>query len=291
MDVRLLISRLASPNTREAAARALALVTAAGFVLTMVVLLASGGGADQWFFVLLVWALFVYVPLRILLEAAQTLGPALRRRLAASAAGRADRYGTRPEIELMVDALLDRHVVMPRIATPVQKGKARDGAVAVLVEAGPDDAGLRRAAGTCLGVVDRWVTILGRWAADEGRSIQARWGDVRALAAMAAMTRVLLAAYTDRTATTFELGDGQLSDPEEFLDACLDYCDDLALEVDVRAWREPPCGDMLAQTQTDEIRRAWKRFVETGAPALEARTGFVTALFTASSRPAQSTVS
>jgi len=291
MDLRLLVSTLADARTRGAAGRALAVVTALGVLLTMAVLLASGRGLHRWFFVLLVWALFVYVPLRILLEAAGTLGPALRRRLAAAAAARADRYGTRPQIELMVDGLLDRHVVMPRIATPIQAEKARDGAVAVLVLAGSDDAGLHRAAGTCLAVVDRWVTTLGRRAVEEHQSIQDRWGEVRALAAMAAMTQVLLAAYTDRTATPFDLADGQIGDPDAFLEACLAYCDDLALEVDVGPWPEPPLALPLPQGQSEEIRTAWTRFVETGPPALEARTKFVTVLFTPSSRSGRSTAS
>ncbi|MDQ7842131.1 MAG: hypothetical protein QN141_08230 [Armatimonadota bacterium] len=282
MDLRLLLSRLADARTRGAAGRALAVVAVLGFLLTMAVLLASGGGLHQWFFVLLVWALFVYVPLRILLEAAGTLGPAVRRRLAAAARGRADRYAARSQIELMVDGWLERHVVMPRIATPVQAAKARDGAVAVLALAGSDDAGLRRAVGRCLAVVDRWVATLGRRAAEEQQSIQDRWTEVRALAALAAMTRLLLAAYTDRTATPFDLGDGRRGDPEEFLQACLDYCDDLALEVDAPPWPEPPLGLHLPQAQSDEIRTAWTRFVETGLPALEARAGFASLLFTPS---------
>src|SRR4030067_1144754 len=81
MGLRLLISRLASADVRRSAARALALLTVAGFILTMIVLAASGRALNLWLFVLLVWALFIYIPLRILLEAAQTLAPALRQRL------------------------------------------------------------------------------------------------------------------------------------------------------------------------------------------------------------------
>ncbi|MGH2399504.1 MAG: hypothetical protein ACRDF6_06630, partial [bacterium] len=118
MDLRLILSRLASAETRAAAGRGLAIVCAIGFVLTVIVLVAAGGRADQWFFILLVWALFVYVPLRILLEAAQTLAPGLRRRLVAHASTQSERYASRSGIELMVDGLFEREVVMPRITTP-----------------------------------------------------------------------------------------------------------------------------------------------------------------------------
>lgn len=279
MDLRLSLSRLASAETRAAAARGLAILCAAGFVLTMFVLVAAGGRADQWLFILLVWALFVYVPLRILLEAAQTFAPALRRRLIAQAATQSQRYASSSGIELMVDGLFEREVVMPRIATPVQRTKARDGAVAILAKVKADD-GLRGVAGDCLATVDGWVAHLGSWAAQEGQNIQARWGEVRALAAMAAMTKILIAAHEDRGGGSFGSGNGQVSDPAEFLDACLDYCDDLALDVDVEPWEERPLTLPVRPGRAEDLRAAWKTFVDTGAPALDARDAFITLLFT-----------
>jgi len=292
MGLRLLISRLASADARRSAARALALLTAAGVILTMLVLAASGRALDQWLFVLVVWVLFVYVPLRILLEAAQTLAPALRRRLGAEAHRAARRDAPRPEIELTVDTLFERKVVMPRIATPREAGKARDGATAVLVRTGAEHGALRGAAGDCLAAIDRWVSSAARWAErDAGQNIQARWGEVRALAAMAAMTKILIASYEHRAATAFAQGNGPLPDPGAFLDACLDYCDDLALEVDVRGWDEPPLGLPLPEARAQQIRSAWKTYAETGAPAVEARTRFVDTLLSPSSRPARPSVS
>lgn len=283
MGLRLTISKLAAPGARSSAARALAILSAIGYGLTLLIL-AARGRAEQWFFVLLVWALFVYLPLRIVLEAAQTLAPRLRRTLAARAAGQPGRYATRSGIELMVDALFERTVVMPRITTPVHAEKARTGAVAVLMQF-RDEAGWRRATSGCLGTLDAWVTWLGRWAAQRaGANIQARWGEVRALAAMAAMTRVLLAAYEDRGGRRFGEADGP-ADVAEFLDTCLDYCDDLALDVEVAPWSLPPLGLPLAEASTDELRTAWRTFVETTPPALEARTAF-TALLGAFSPPA-----
>ncbi|MGH2398552.1 MAG: hypothetical protein ACRDF6_01805, partial [bacterium] len=143
------------------------------------------------------------------------------------------------------------------------------------------NGGLRGAAGDCLASVEGWVAHLGRWAAHEGQSIQARWGEVRALAALAAMTKVLIAAHEDRGGAALAGGNGQRSDPAVFLDACLDYCDDLALEVDVAPWEEQPLIPLLQPGRAEELRSAWKSFVETGPPALDARATFITILFKA----------
>jgi len=281
MSVRLFISRLASAQTRASAARGLALLCGLGFLLT-VVGIASRDALDRWFFVLLVWALFVYAPLRIALEAAGTLAPALRRRLAADAAGDARRLTTHEGAALAVDHLLEREVVMPRIATPVQREKARDGAVAVLLAVRTSEAGLpAAAAGAALSCLDRWVADIGLWAQHEaGQNIQLRWHEVRALAALAAMTKVLLAVNATSP------GGGQA----EFLDACLDYCDDLALDVEVRPWDGPALDLRVNAAHAGALREAWKTFADTGAPALEARKGF-TDLLLASPPPGPTTAS
>jgi len=285
MSLRLSLSKLASAEARQVASRLLAILSVAGFALTLVVVVAAGGRPDAWVFVLLVWALFVYLPLRILLEAAQTLAPALRRRLVAQAAAQPGRYGTRPGIELMVDGLFERAVVLPRIATPVQAAKARDGAVAILGRARAEAAVLREVAVDCLASVDRWTADLGARAAGDARqSIQARWGEVRALAALAAMTKVLIAAYEDRSGMPFGRGDGPLPDPAGFLDACLDYCDTLALEVDALPWEEASLRLPLDAPRAEEIRQAWTRYAETGAPAREARNAFLATLFAPEAR-------
>lgn len=291
MDIRLLVSRLASAQTRSSASRALAWLCIAGALLTILVLAALGRGLRPWLFVILVWALFLYVPLRILLEAAQTFAPAMRRRLGASSERRPGQYATRPGIELAVDRLFEREVVMPRIATPREAGKVREGASAVLVGVASDDGLLRGAAGDCLAAVDRWVTSIGGWAAREsGQNIQARWDAVRALAAMAGMTKILVAASRERGGS-FAASNGPLPDPAGFLDACLDYCDELALEVDAAAWPTPPLELPLSEERAVRLRETWTVYAQTGAPALEARAAFLDALLRPSSRPAPPTAS
>jgi len=60
-----------------------------------------------------------------------------------------------------------------------------------------------------------------------------------------------------------------------FLDACLDYCDDLALNVEVPSWEEPALNLRISPSQTEAVRDAWRTFAETGAPALDARKAFI----------------
>jgi hypothetical protein len=266
MGVRLLLSRLASAQTRGAAARGLAVGCGIGFLGTLVVL-AAQGRLERWFFALLAWALFGYAPLRILLEAAGTLAPALRRRLAVETEADA-RPHSAAGVELTVDRVLEQQVIMPRIATPLQREKARDGALAVLLAVRGMSDGLPKAAAAALACVDRWVTEIGPWAQREaGQNIQARWREVRALAAMAAMARVLIELVPERVTPSHE--------DHEFLDACLDYCDELALEMDVQPWTGAALGLSISATRAAALRDAWRTYSETGAPALEARRAFI----------------
>lgn len=281
MTLRRLLSNLADAEARRGAARALAVVCAVGYALTTVVMAASGSGLRRWFFALLVWGALIYIPLRILLEAFQTIAPAMRQRLIAQTATRADRYSSRPAIELVVDGLLGRGVVMPRIATPAQHTKAKEGAVAVLERARGDGAAIEIAAVRCLATVERWVTQLASWSAGEaGENIQARWADVRALIALAVATTVLIAASEDRSGGQFTAGSLDGSPAAAYLEACLDFCDQLALDVDVVPWAEPGLRLDIAPSLRDRTRAAWTRFSETPSPALEARSAFVNAVLT-----------
>src|SRR5216117_1966377 len=123
--LRRLLSTLGDTETRRRAARSLAVLCGIGYALTIVVMAGTGLGLRRWFFALLVWGALIYIPLRILLEAFQTIAPAMRQRLIAQTATRPDRYASRAAIELVVDGLLGRSVIMPRIATPVAGEGAR----------------------------------------------------------------------------------------------------------------------------------------------------------------------
>lgn len=283
MLLRRLLSTLASAEVRRDAARTLAVLCAVGFVLTLMLMAVSGAGLRRWVFVLLVWGALIYAPLRILLEAFQSIAPSMRRRLIEQTAARDDRYASRPAIELVVDGLFADGVVMPRIATPVQSAKAKAGAVAVLVTARQDDgAAVARAAQCCLATVEHWVTQLASWATQAPANIQARWADARALAGLAAVTTVLIAAYEDRSGHQFAAAGVIGKAANAYLNACLDYCDEMALEVNAVPWTEPALHLGIDVHLCEQTRAAWKTFSETPAPALDARAAFVQAAFNAS---------
>ncbi len=277
MDLRLLYARLAEPEGHRTAARGLAAGCALGYAATLTVLAARGDGLQRWFFWLLVWTALVYVPLRILLEAARTTAAGARRRMVACVASHPDRYRNRRSVELVVEGLFARHVVLPRIATPVQARQAKEAAVAVLGRA--SGAELGQAAVRCLATVETWVADLAAWSADQApANIQARWADVRALAGLTALTRMLAAAYEDQTRLPFAAGPLDSGEVAAYLDACLDFCDRLALEVDVGPWTEPSPVLAVDSVLRERARRAWTAYSNTPPPAVAARAAFIDVL-------------
>lgn len=280
MNIRLMLSRLATAEARQNAARGLALVCAAGFVLSLFVLFATGVGLRRWLFVLLSWTLFAYLPLRILLEAFQTIAPGIRRTLISQTSAKPDRYRDPQSIELTVDGLFERNVLMPRIATPIQTAKAKEGSTTVLARISKDArADLKMGVMHALGAVERWITDLAVWSSrDAPENIQARWADLRALAALAALTRVLVASHRDLFDAA-PLAPGVTTErADDYLESCLDYCDRLALEEDVVPWTEPALNLPVTAERAAGIRVAWMEYSATAPPALEARNAFVRAL-------------
>jgi len=279
MGIRFALSNLIKADVRQSAARWLLLLCVFGYGITLSVLFARGSGLRGWLFALFTWSLFVYLPLRILLEAFQSIAPRIRQRLVAQTVGHPDRYATRPSIELLVDRMLEHEVLMPRISTPHQRMKAHDGAVGVLLRVGRKDiASHREATARCLAVIDRWMEDL---TADAAQPIQARWANLRALAALAAVGKILLAAYRDRAGAPLVIPHLQPRSLEAYLDACLDYCDELALKIDALPWTEPSLELAPRDATSDVVRRTWVTFAQTEPPALEAREAFLNALMPA----------
>ncbi|HEV8339402.1 MAG TPA: hypothetical protein VGR25_07065 [bacterium] len=276
VSVRFWLSRLGERRARRAASRWLLLGALAGYGLTLLFLTATGRGTGQWFFLFVVWIGLIFLPLWLLTQAFQSIGPSLRRGLAAGLAGRADRYDHPANATLVVEDLFDRVVVMPRISTPEQAGKAREAASALMTRAGRTNGVLARALRSCLATLEVWTREVSRWAAaDAAENIQARWAEIRALAALAGLTRTLLAVSQDQRSGALPLS-GPAADPERvhaFLDAVLDYCDELALEVEVLPWTEPPLGLEVGVS----VREPWQRYVETPSPAPSALEAFIQA--------------
>ncbi len=272
------LSHLGDPRRRRGAARRLFVLALAGFVVTMLLLGATGSGTDRWFFVLTIWLALFFLPLWLLLGAFEALGPALRVRMAERLAGRPDRYAAPAGVSLMVERLLDRQVVMPRIATPHQAQKAREAAAALVLRTeqtpAPVDA-LRDALTRCVAGVDGWTRDLSGWtAATPSENIQARWGAVRALVALTALSKTLLAVYEDRTGrSAWPALDGRSL--HTFLDTVLDFCDDVALRVETSPWQESPLdlpGDLV---ETGPLREAWQAYADLPAPSPAALEAFL----------------
>ena len=282
MIFRRLLSTLTDEGSRQTTARSLGVICVVGYLVTLGTMAASGAGLRRWFFALLVWAVVVYIPLRIVLEAIYSLAPGLRTKLIAQTVTRSDRYANRGTIELVVDGFIADAVVMPRIATPAQHGKVKDGAVAILMRLREDaDAAVARAAQRCLAVVERWVSESASWSATQAaHNIQARWATVRALAALAGMTRVLIAAFEDRSGEKFSAGPVDGARAIVYLEACLDFCDQLALEVDVAPWTESALHLDIAPALRDRIWETWKTYADTPSPALGARQAMVEVVLT-----------
>src|SRR3972149_5945667 len=180
------LSRLGDARERRRAIGWLAALAGGGFGLTMLFLTATGRGTDRWFFILVVWLALIFIPLWLVTAAFETLGPALRVRMARNLAGRLDRYGSLPGTAVLVEDLFAKQGVMPRINTPPQGYKVREAAGAgggLANRQPPALETLHEGVGRCLGGVEAWARDLGGWAdtvATPGK-IQVRWGTVGAL--------------------------------------------------------------------------------------------------------------
>ncbi|MDQ7849117.1 MAG: hypothetical protein RB148_02420 [Armatimonadota bacterium] len=259
--------------------RRLAALSLAGFALTMLFLAATGRGTEGWFFVLVVWMVLVFVPLWLVVAAFESIGPALRGRAAQRLRTRQEGYGSASEASVLVEDVFAREVVMPRIATPLQVKRAQEAAVALLLLARRHplrQEALQRALDRCLGCLEAWTRDLGGWAATSAAGdIQGRWAAVRALSALAALSRVLVALCEDRSGRSWPGPGGSTS--RAFLDAILDYCDELALQVDVVPWAEPPLRLNTDPQYVEQLRRAWQGYASAPQPSPAALQAFLSA--------------
>jgi hypothetical protein len=279
MDLRLLLSHFADAGTRGALARWLFVVCACGFVASLAALAALGYGLDRWVFVLVVWTVLLFIPLRILIEALPTVGGRMREAVLRRVAADPRRY-QRPELlPIVVGGLFARDVTMPRIAKPQQAHKAREAATAILgrTTGGTDAAGVLTGAirATLAAAAHEAVAISAAATGVASETIQNRWEGARALGALAALIQVLAAAYAERWGgppALPELGGRPLAD---YLDAALDYCDEAALQVDALPWTEPPLASPLAPGAVEGVRAAWHAFVAAGTPAPRALEAFL----------------
>lgn len=282
MDAHLLLSRLADASARRSTARWLLALCGLGFAASIVVLGATGFGLDRWLFVLLIWAVLVFVPALILIQAAPSLTAGLRRRMAARIAAHPQRYEIPAYVPVVVQELAARTVTMPRICQPVHGRQAAEAAVAVLIRAAgrPDVPGaLRTAMGVLVAAAARATAALSSAATGEAaESIQARWAGARALGALAALTAILAAAYVDRWDQRPRLPELEGESLDDYLASVLDYCDEAALQVDALPWVGPQVASVMPDAALEDVLARWRGYVAAGLPAPRALEAFVAAV-------------
>jgi hypothetical protein len=283
IDARLLLSRLADAGARRVAARWLLALCAAGFGLSVAVLGGLGYGFDRWIFVLLVWVVLVFIPLRMFIESSEALSAGARKRLTAKIGADPDRYDKAAYRPVIVRDLAEKYVTMPRITKPYHfhsAAAASEGLLARVSTSRDPRAAMASAIRRLLGLVGPDASALGAAAAagEKSESIQARWDAARSLGSLTAVVTILVAAHVDRWADAPAVPELEGRDLRAYLAAAADYCDEAALEVDALPWTEPPLIPSLPPEQLAMLRDTWAAFLAAGLPAPRALTAFVDAV-------------
>lgn len=256
-----ILHRLSTPEGRRRGSRVLLGLCAAGVALSGVVF-----GWDRWFFLLMLWVGVVYIPLRLALE---WLGAAGRRQRQRYRAALPDRI-TPHTLPVAAQALYDREVWMPRIVTPPFVEKVHEAVVGIAghsLRRDPSGETIRHAALQFAAVADGWMAELSTVRPDdpEAQNIQARWRDIRLLAALMATTRVLAALYEELAHQPFYGPGITAGGLRTFLDDAMEFLDRAALEPEMPAWRGTLLG--LWAPEVHLLRQRWEAFCEVRGPA------------------------
>ncbi|OFX30028.1 MAG: hypothetical protein A2Z07_13045 [Armatimonadetes bacterium RBG_16_67_12] len=277
-----MISGLADARVRRSAARWLGAACVLGFAASAAVMAGLGYGLDRWVFLVLVWAVLIYAPLRILIESSETSGARAVQALAAQLATDPYRYTHAASLPVIIRDLASREVVLPRICHPQHLRQAVDAAVALIAW-----GNARRDVHTAMtDIIRTLVAALAARAAtlsaavngEANSSIQARWEGARSLGALGALIAILAAAFADRWGEpplVPALGGRSLA---AYLASALDYCDEASLQVDALPWTEPPLASSLADGTLELIGGRWQAFLDAGLPAPRALSAFVAAV-------------
>ena len=280
MTLRYTVSRLARPDARRAFGRAWLWICLAGAAVTLV---ADGG--RHFFLVLVAWLVCLFAPVRIAVEALHSVGPRWKTALQRDLRGRADRYGSAEGVALMVEWFASREVRSPRLAPPDLAPKVIEAAsrLSGRLLRGGDPAGLRSGVGRCAAMLDRWVALIaagesadadhaaasdgagpgGLW--EPNASIQEQWGTLRAVAGLAALTKILVAVSEDHAGRPLEEGAAIRREAE----AAMDYVDQIGLRLDGPPWEEIAGipRSTLAPDAAARIAGTWLEFCAGPLPA------------------------
>jgi hypothetical protein len=290
MSLRYALSQLSRPAARRAFGRAWLWVCAGGALVSI-----GAFGSAHAFFVVALWVVCVYAPVRIAVEVLHSRGPRIRQELRRAVARRADRYATPERVTLMVESLFAKEVRLPRLAPPDLREKVIEAAVRVSHAAFQGNAGpsgLVRAATTCGAFLQRWTGVIaageaaerpqaGNGAApptlwDPSASVQDQWVALRAVAGLAALTKTLTAVYEDGTGLTFDAG----ASLRALAEAAMDYVDQVGLRLDGPAWEDvedvPPGA--LTPERLGRLADTWVTFCSAPLPAPRRLRAFVETL-------------
>ena len=296
MTLRYALSRLERADARRAFGRTWLWICLAGAAATLI---ADGG--HHFFLVLVAWLVCVFAPVRIAVEALQSTGPRWKASLQRRLLERSDRYTSPEDVTLMVEWFVAQGVRAPRLA-PRDLAPKVTAAASRLCDLTLRDgaASLHRAAVRCASLLDRWLAVIAAGerllplpaaagtgpAASNGASsgvlwdpsanIQDQWGTLRAIAGLAALTRVLVDVYEDNTGDTLE---GAAAIRTE-ADAAMDYVDQVGLRLDGPPWEDVegvPPGALPIETAS-RVAEAWAEFFAHPLPAPRRLAAFVHAV-------------
>jgi hypothetical protein len=299
MTLRYALSRLERPEARRAFGRTWLWFCLAGAAVTL-----TADAGRHFFLVLVAWLVCAFAPVRIAVETLQTVGPRWKTSLQQRLLARPDRYTSPEDIALMVEWFTARDVRPPRLAPPDLGPKviaAASRLCGVTLRAG-GPAGLHDTATRCAALLDRWVGTIaageqtplpaaaaprpravgepdgaapgGLW--DARASIQEQWGTLRAVAGLAALTKVLIAVYEDSAGRALEGGTAIRVEA----DAAMDYVDQIGLRLEGPAWEDVP-GVPRAALPVEAVSRAaetWLVFFAGPLPAPRRLGAFVDAV-------------
>lgn len=289
MTVRYALSHLGSPAARRAFGRTWLGLCLAGACVTVLVF-----GLRHLFFIATVWLVLVFAPVRIGIEVMHTLGPRLRQQLSRDLERREDRYATREQTALRVEDLFAREVQMPRLVPPDLAPKVVEAAVRLsdrALRGRQGSLGVLRAATACTALLERWIGAVaageravpvgtpsspalgsetGNGAAppalwDPSASIQEQWITLRAVAGLAALSKILAAVYEDSAGRPMDGGAALRA----VADAAMDYSDQVGLRLEGPEW-EDIAGVPRASLSGELISRlaqTWTEFCAAPQPA------------------------
>jgi len=270
MTLRYTLSQLSRGEARRAFGLWWLGICVVGFLASLLVF-----GGRHAFFLATVWFLFLFLPVRIAAETLHTLGPRIRRQMQLDLERQPDRYTTREHISLRIEVLFRREVQLPRIAPPEVGAKVMEAAVGLTGRAlreGDGPLGVLRTTAVCGTLLDRWLgtiasgeggAVPGIW--DPRASIQEQWVTLRALAALAALTKTLTAVYEDSAGRPLDGGPALRA----AADAAMDYADQVGLKLDGPAWEEVSGipRTALSSEHVARLAETWTAFCKAPPPA------------------------